>query len=156
MAEDASTMQDVRTGRVEMEITINAPRERVWQAMVEESADWWLPDFYTIKNARFIIEAWPGGRAYEDDGNGNGALWFTVMSVNAPAAIDFSGYLYPAYGGPAVTLITIRLEETEEGATRLKLTDGLLGRFNQEELEHGWPYLFEDGLKKYVESGTRS
>jgi uncharacterized protein YndB with AHSA1/START domain len=153
MADDTTISTEPRIGRVEMEITIDAPRERVWRALVEETPDWWRPEFHAIKNSRFIIEARPGGRAYEDAGDGNGLVWYNVVGVIAPASLQLAGHLFSAYGGPAVTLVSIELTETPEGGTALKLTDSLLGRFNERELAEGWPYLFEGGLKKYVEGG---
>ena len=143
--------KQVRTSQVIAELTIDAPPERVWKAMVEETPEWWLPEFYTMQGARFIIEPRVGGRAYEDAGDGNGLLWFNVIGVEPPRSLHLTGHLFPPYAGPAVTLVTITLEENEEGGTSFKLCDSLIGVFNEEELQHGWPYLFEDGLKAYVE-----
>ncbi len=79
----------VGMARVEVEVTIGAPRERVWRALVEETGQWWPSDFYVGQSPRgFILEARPGGRVYEDWGNEAGALWYTVLVVEPPAVLE--------------------------------------------------------------------
>jgi len=151
MTPTPATTAQVRVANVIAELTIDAPPERVWQAMVEEAPEWWLPEFYTMKGARFIIEPHVGGRAYEDAGDGNGLVWFNVIGVDPPRSLHLSGFLYPPYTGPAVTLVNITLEANDKGGTNFKLSDSLLGIFDEDELTHGWPYLFDSGLKAYVE-----
>jgi uncharacterized protein YndB with AHSA1/START domain len=70
---------------IELEIPIEAPIERVWKALVAETAKWWRRDFYTSNEAkRFVIEPVLGGRMYEDWGDGAGVVWATVNAVKAP------------------------------------------------------------------------
>ena len=60
-----------------MEIPINAPRARVWKALVEETTFWWPASFYTGPKARGLhIEPKLGGRMYEDWGKGAGVVWY--------------------------------------------------------------------------------
>jgi len=61
--------------QVEIQVTINAPQQRVWQALLYETPQWWRKDFFTSpKTKAFVIEPRVGGRAYEDYGDGNGAM----------------------------------------------------------------------------------
>ena len=48
--------------QVEMKIEIAASRERVWEALIEETTFWWPRDFYTSQKAKsFHIEPKLGG-----------------------------------------------------------------------------------------------
>jgi len=148
----------VGLARVEVEVTISAPRERVWKALVEETGQWWPKDFYVGQEPKgFIIEARPGGRVYEDWGNEAGALWYTVLVVEPPAVLELAGHLTPAFGGPATT--TARLTLKEEGdATVVRVEDAVFGRVDENtspRLREGWRALMgSGGLKGYVEKQT--
>jgi uncharacterized protein YndB with AHSA1/START domain len=144
----------VGIARVDLEVSIAAPRERVWQALVQEAGRWWPKDFYVGQAPRgFIIEPRPGGRVYEDWGEERGALWYTVLVVDPPSALELAGHLTPAFGGPATTTVRLVLKEAE-GRTRLRLEDAVFGRVDEltvPRLREGWRALLEQGLKRYVE-----
>jgi uncharacterized protein YndB with AHSA1/START domain len=140
--------------QVEVEVSIEAPRERVWRALVEETGQWWPKDFYVGASPKgFVLEARPGGRVYEDWGGEAGALWYTVLVVEPPAALEMAGHLTPAFGGPATT--TVRLSLKAEGArTVVQVADALFGRVDENtvpRLKEGWRALVGGGLKAYVE-----
>ena len=56
--------------RVELEIPIAAPPERVWRGMVEEIGAWWRPDFHVTAGGRMTLEPRAGGRMYESGPGG--------------------------------------------------------------------------------------
>jgi uncharacterized protein YndB with AHSA1/START domain len=140
--------------QVEIEVSIQAPRERVWRALVEETGQWWPKDFYVGRAPKgFILEARPGGRVYEDWGHEAGALWYTVLVVEPPTTLEMAGHLTPAFGGPATTTVRLSLESQGE-RTVVKAADALFGRVDENtvpRLKEGWRALIDGGLKAYVE-----
>jgi uncharacterized protein YndB with AHSA1/START domain len=150
----------VGMARAEVEVTVGAPRERVWKALVEETGQWWPREFYVGREPKgFVIEARPGGRVYEDWGNEAGALWYTVLVVEPPAVLELAGHLTPAFGGPATT--TARLTLKAEGErTVVRVEDALFGRVDEHtvpRLREGWRALLgSGGLKSYVETPSPS
>ena len=140
--------------QLEIEWTLRAPRERVWEALVGEVAASWPADFYCLgRPARMILEPHVGGRLYEDAG-GAALLWATVVLFDPPSTIAFAGNLLPPWGGPATTLWRLTLESAGGPATLLRLNDHVYGRVDEQlrtNLDLGWRQLFERGLKEYVE-----
>ena len=140
--------------QLEIEWTLRAPRERVWEALVGEVTAWWPADFYCLdRPARMVLEPHVGGRLYEDAG-GAALLWATVVLFDPPATIAFAGTLLPPWGGPAMTLWRLTLESVSGPATLLRLNDYVYGSVGDQlrtNLELGWQQLFERGLKAYVE-----
>jgi uncharacterized protein YndB with AHSA1/START domain len=143
---------------VRLQIPIAASPRQVWDAMVSDATKWWPADFYTGGDAatrRFIFEPRLSGRVYEDWGNGAGLVWFDVIGVDPPRSLLLRGQLFARYGGPATSLIEIRLEASDDGKTVFHLRDTTFGRISREleaNTRDGWIALFEDGLKRYVES----
>ena len=139
---------------IELEIPIHGEAKRVWKALVEETTEWWSKDFYATPSAkRFVIEPKLGGRAYEDGGDGAGLTWYTVMGVEPGKSITMQGWLTPAFGGPAATILELRLNPSGK-KTVLQLSDTIFGRVGDEKLaqtREGWVVLFEQGLKRHVE-----
>jgi DNA-binding transcriptional ArsR family regulator/uncharacterized protein YndB with AHSA1/START domain len=142
-----------RAIEVTVELTIDAARERVWSALTGEIGKWWPKDFYVGKSPKgFVLEAHPGGRLYEEWGDGAGVLWGQVVTFDPPATLDVAGQLFPAFGGPATTLVRWALAE-EDGRTRVTLTDSVFGRVNEKtaaSLDEGWRALTV-ALKAFVE-----
>jgi uncharacterized protein YndB with AHSA1/START domain len=145
----------VGVARAEVEVTLGAPRERVWKALVEEAGQWWPRDFYVGKAPKgFIIEARPGGRVYEDWGNDGGALWYTVLVVEAPGLLELAGFLTPAFGGPATTTARVTLREVGD-TTVVKVEEAVFGRVDEHtvpRLREGWRTLMGQALKGHVET----
>ena len=136
---------------VEMEILINAPQQKVWKALIDNTTFWWPKNFYTSPKAKgFHIEPKLGGRMYEDWGDGQGLIWYNVFGVDAPDSIHLSGCMAPPYG-PAHTLLVLKLE-ARDGATVLKLSDATIGKTDKCAKEEGWKELFEGAFKPYVET----
>ena len=156
MTEPQKVTLPVVSKNIALKITIDADRDRVWQALVEEIGVWWRKEFHVYENSRLILEARPGGRLYEDVGGGAGGLWFTVMNILPPTTLELCGHLAPQWGGPATSIVRLTLEE-QAGKTVLHVTDALFGclRENAEQqIGDGWQMLFGDGLKAHVETGT--
>lgn len=143
--------------QVELEIIIQAPRERVWQALLTETTFWWPKDFATSEQTKgFHLEAKLGGRLYEDYGDGAGAIWYEIFAFNPPQSLDLRGYLAVPYG-PALSLL--HLELTPSGKqTVLRLSDSTMGtaKDDAKTKADGWKQVFEGGLKRYVEKQTKT
>jgi len=140
---------------VELEVPIDAPPKRVWEALVERTTQWWHKDFYIGKTPRgFVIEPRPGGRMYEDWGDGAGMVWMTVVEVDPPRVLQLAGHLTAPFGGPATTHLRLTLDPRGKSETTLRVSEQAFGRVDEklrQELHDGWTLLLGEGLKGYVE-----
>jgi uncharacterized protein YndB with AHSA1/START domain len=139
---------------VELEIPIDAPREKVWHALMNEPHQWWHKDFYVAKRpAKFVIEPKLGGRGYEDCGDGTGFVWFEIIGLEPNEMLYVQGQIRPPFGGPATSLIIFTLEDDGDNKTVLKVSDAVHGHVSEkmaESLDSGWKMLFGE-LKSYSE-----
>ena len=63
----------------ELEISMRAPRERVWGALTDEINAWWLPDFHVVGPESVVtLDARAGGGLVEALPDGGSLLWYTV------------------------------------------------------------------------------
>ncbi len=147
---------ETRAALYEMEIPIDAPRERVWQALTEETNAWWLPDFHmTGEGSVVTFDARAGGHLYERHESGKSLLWCTVTMCDPGVCIQMAGHIAPDWGGPTTSMLKFLLED-RDGGTLLRITDALFGHVSDdsvESLQGGWRWLMTDGLKAYVEGG---
>lgn len=154
MSSNSRTRAEFGVAQIELEVPINAKPLRVWQALVEETSQWWHKDFYTSPAAKgFVIEPRLGGRVFEDWGNGAGQIWYSVIGINPPKSLMLQGLLSPAFGGPATTLLQLELEASGK-STLLRLSDTIFGKVGDEKLtqtREGWLLLFDAGLRAHVE-----
>ena len=154
MTTTKSSMKPTGGIHAEMELTINAPRQKVWDAFLNDAHIWWHKDFYTSKTpAKFVIDSKIGGHMYEDAGNGTGLIWFNILGINPPEMLFAIGYTAPPFGGPAAGLLTFSLEEIDENTTRFKVSDATFGVVTEnmaESASSGWTMLFTE-LKTHVE-----
>jgi len=121
------------------EIRIDAPVERVWDA-VTRMGSWWPHRFREGSTVGF--EPVVGGRFYEEWGSGEGALYGVVtrifghhLSVAGPMGMD----------GPVTAVWTIDLVEDGSG-TLLKGTHRAFGDIDEEaraSYTSGWGEVFE-------------
>lgn len=139
-----------------VEVLIQAPREKVWQALVDDAASWWPKDYYvSAEGARFKIDARIGGHMWEDYGDGEGTIWATVTQCKKHEALRMSAEVWPEYGGPARTVQRYNLED-QDGGTLLRFRDTMYGRVTEgalKSMQAGWDYLLGKAFKDYVESG---
>ena len=147
-------LMDARIALIALEIEIDAPRERVWKALVKETGSWWRKDFYVRASARAIVfEDRIGGRLYEDWGVGSGVVWGTVIAFDRGESFDLVMHSSLAWGGPRTSMLRIELSDRGK-ATTLKLTDSIHGRIDESgaaSVREGWMMLFAEGLKPFVE-----
>lgn len=155
MADTPDTMQSAGWMRVDVTVVIDAPPARVWKALTAEAGAWWRDDFLVAgPTSRFQVEAWPGGRMFEEAPDGRGLLWFHVTLVDAPKRLDFVGDVGLDWGGPLRSQVSVRLEAVG-ATTRLTLTDALIGNLTnktRDGLAAGWTQLFGTHFKRYVEA----
>jgi len=142
---------------IEIEITINAPREEVWRVMFEKIDQWWIADFRVVgQNSKVTFDSKAGGNGILEKSDDGGWLQWYEVQMYLPA--DFKVYLFgnvaPEWGGPSTSNLMIALEESDSGCV-FKLSDARHGSVDAGQskcCEDGWRQLFTDGLKKYVES----
>lgn len=146
-------VEQARCIQYELAIRIAASPARVWKGLADQLSGWWLPDFQVLgADSIMSLEPRAGGRLFEQNGD-NELLWFTVLSIAPGSALDLVGHITADYGGPATSLLTIRLSEERDG-TLLTLRDCLYGHVSDaqvQSLSSGWTQLFNDGLKAFVE-----
>jgi uncharacterized protein YndB with AHSA1/START domain len=139
------------THRISLEIA--KPHAAVWKAFTGDVHRWWPKDFYATESTkRIVFEVKPGGRLYEDAGDGNGLVWYHVIAVDAPNAITMSGFIAPPFGGPATSLLRVAFSPRGRSVTEMEITDSTFGCLGDaKSTEEGWRMLFEGGFKNWVE-----
>ena len=146
----SKTEVSAATHRLTLEIAKS--HAAVWKAFTRDVHLWWPKDFYaTEAPKRMVFEVKPGGRLYEDGGDGNGLVWYQVIALDAPNAITMSGFIAPPFGGPATSLLRIVFSAQGKSATVMELTDSTFGCLEDSTTEEGWRQLFEGGLKAWIE-----
>ena len=104
------------------EVTVNAPRVRVWQAAVDEIGKWWSDDHTVNGNAgRMSIKSVPQGCFCETFENGGGIVHMIVTFVNPGIILRLTGGLGPLGLMGVSGNMTWEFFDTGEG-TRVKFT----------------------------------
>src|SRR3712207_950893 len=122
----AKEERELKSITVELEIPIRAKKEKVWAALVNEIDLWWRKDFLITQAKKFVLEPRLGGRMYEDAGDVTGVTWYNFQGVTPNESLLLTGFLFPGFGGPATTLLQLKLEERGK-ETVLKITDAIFG-----------------------------
>lgn len=151
-AQDAATVC-----RILLEVPIDASKQRVWAALVQDADAWFVSDPDTgPSNKTFHFEPRVGGMMYEDWGDGNGLLWGHVILCNAPETIHVAGDCSPQWGGPNRGIMIWELSEAD-GVTTVRFEHALHGSVSDKtraSYEGGWKIQLEQGLKGHVESAA--
>ena len=152
---DNLTTLETRAIKYAFEIDIQAPVQKVWDLLSNDSSSW-FPDTYksSPKTKGFIMEHKVGGSFYEDHGDGNGRLLGTVIALDVPNRVQIQGPVTPEWGGPGSQIFAMELVATATGCT-FKFDDSLFGHIPQEVVEarHGsFKELFGVHLKKAAEA----
>jgi hypothetical protein len=148
------SMIPMRCVQYAVRISLEATSSRVWRAITDEVNEWWLPSFHVLgAGSQLQLEPHAGGRLFESFENRE-LLWYSVLAIEPENALTLVGHLSPEYGGPATTILTLKLIEEEE-TTLLVASDSVYGQISDgmvESLQSGWLDLFTNGLKVHVEA----
>jgi uncharacterized protein YndB with AHSA1/START domain len=122
------------------EVTIDAPREKVYDALLR-IGEWWPHRFRA--DSSVVLEPSVGGRFYEDWGSGGGALYGTVLKLSRPDTVVVSGQMGMA--GPVAAVWSMTLTSSGSG-TLLALAHKAFGDIDEETragYTAGWAEVFE-------------
>lgn len=145
---------------VVIEIEIDAPVSKTWNAMIQDISQWWRQDFLICEDsAGMTLDPRVGGLLFERAGDdGCGYAWGSIISFQPESHLAYVAQIVPPFGGPAQSVVQIALESAGNDQTKLTLTDSIIGHVTDDLfscLEDGWKMLYADGgLKTYVESKT--
>lgn len=150
MDKEGVVEENARAIRIETEIRLDAPRDRVWRAITDEQQDWYPYSYGRDRLDAIIFEHHVGGRVYEDWGGEAGHLYGTVYHYDPPRAYCTRGYLH---GG--ITLEQWATLEADGDQTILKQSTVTFGAITEEMAEqirrHGDLGKFEHALRAWVE-----
>ncbi len=135
---------------ISQEVKIAASPEKVFKALTENIGAWWSHSF-SEDPKRIALEAYPGGRFFEEF-EGGGALYATVVYVEAAKEIRMIGSM--GMRGAVAGHIAFSLE-TDGNGTLLKLSHSAIGEISEEHkagYAHGWSILLGQELKSFAES----
>ncbi|NKB87792.1 MAG: hypothetical protein GKS06_06185 [Acidobacteria bacterium] len=137
-----------------IEVEIRASSADVWGALAHDSDEWWPKDARMVDpNATVTLDPRAGGGLIENlDGTGS-LLWYTVQMCTVGESLDLAGDLGANWGGPARSLVSIRLE-TNGDSTKVVFQDALIGNVADKTvqiLKEGWTSILADGLKRWIE-----
>ena len=138
---------DVKAFQAEYETYIDAPREAVFDAMLDLNA--WFPHRFKA-GTEYVQENGLLGRGYEDWGDGQGALFSVTTFMRRPEA--WVVFNMPGVFGNWMGISTLKFTE-QDGGTVLRISAYGLGDVderNEDMYVNGWPGVFAE-LKKYVE-----
>jgi uncharacterized protein YndB with AHSA1/START domain len=137
---------DVTSFAIAQEIVIDAPRDRVWDALTQAPDRWWAYRFKADVST-VALDPVVGGR-FEERWDGGGAVWGTIIYIDPPNKLRLSGPL--GMTTPITGFYTYELED-EDGKTRLKLTHHAHG-----ELDPNWAKGHDDGWRELLDGYLRS
>jgi DNA-binding transcriptional ArsR family regulator/uncharacterized protein YndB with AHSA1/START domain len=149
------TTLETRAVKYAFEVDINAPIEKVWSLLTDDSTSW-FPETYrsSPKTKGFVMEHKVGGVFYEDHGDGNGRLMGNVIALDAPNRVQIQGPITPEWGGPGTQIFSMELIATATGCT-FKFDDAMFGHIPDQVLEgrsSSFKELFGVHLKRAAEA----
>lgn len=141
---------DVRTVRIEHEMRVKAPVERVWAAATTEQLEWSPQTYGEGRVKELIFDGKVGGRVGEDWGDGAGVLYGTITYYDPPRVYATRGHLR---GGVLLEQWMTVEEDGDESV--VKGTTVCFGEIT-EDMEkgidmHGNLKHYEDRFREYVE-----
>ena len=143
---------------VKLDVTINAPSAKVYDALVGQIGSWWNPEHTYSHDAKNLsIDPRPEGCFCEKLPNGGGIEHLRVVYVAPPQIIRFSGALGPLQSSGVVGSMTWKLTGGPDN-TRLDLLYSV-GGFIPSGFEKMAPAVESmlrdqlDRLKLFVETG---
>jgi DNA-binding transcriptional ArsR family regulator/uncharacterized protein YndB with AHSA1/START domain len=153
--EVANHMQNTefRLVKIETELRINAPREKVFAAFFEDYDKWWPHRYYP--DSRCSVDDKPGGYIYEHFPNGGGAITGTVVYIDRPS--KFAGSSPSSLGRGTNSYAVQSFEDDGSGGTIVKRSMELWGNVSEEVetmFREGSRHLMEVALLGYLEKGA--
>jgi uncharacterized protein YndB with AHSA1/START domain len=121
--------------------------------MTDEMSEWFPRHFFSSEQARrFVLEPKLGGRAYEDWGGDAGAIWATVVGWAPPTRMIWACEMYPGFGGPGRSYVTMTIIPVNNQTTVTLTDEGLCPEPDRtgQSLAAGWEEWL-NCLKSYVE-----
>ncbi|MCR9247321.1 MAG: SRPBCC domain-containing protein [bacterium] len=143
--------------RLELEVSIAAPRDRVWQLVIDRPNDWWISELRCVgPDSTVAFEPGPraGAALVEHNANGSSLLWFTILALEPQRSLNLAGAIAPPFGGPCQAFLYLELADQGDG-TVVRLTNSLHGHITEsalQEMQGGWQMLLERGLKARAET----
>lgn len=145
---------EFRLIKIESELRVKAPVEKVFAAFTDEYDDWW-PHRYQAAS-RCSVDARPGGFVYEHFPNGGGAITGTIVYIDPPTKIVSSGPSSLARGIDSYSVQSF--EPDGDGGTVMKRTMEIWGKISEETermFREGSRHLMEVALREFLEQGVR-
>ena len=142
-----------RLVKIEQEMRINAPREKVFAALTTEFDAWWPHRFKP--DSTVYCECRVGGCTGEKFANGGGAVYGEIVYYDPPYKFAQSGASALAKGMTAFGVET--LEEDGDGTLYKKELNfwGVVPDQMVKMFEEGTRAIMEQALKGYLERGER-
>jgi DNA-binding transcriptional ArsR family regulator len=150
---DSMEGNDYRHVKIELEMRINAPRERVYRALTEELGNWW-PHRYK-PDSEVFCEVRVGGMIGERFKNGGGARYGTIVYLDPPYKLASSGPSSLNQGQNSFSSDTL---EEEGESTMIKRSMQIWGSVPpdlEKMYREGIQAIVEDALNAYVVKGVR-
>jgi DNA-binding transcriptional ArsR family regulator len=149
--EQEEKVGNVRTIRIENEMRVKAPVERVWDGWTKDQLKWYPHTYGQDRVKRLVFEERVGGQVFEDWGDGAGKLYGHITYFDPQKAYITEGHL----GGGILLEQRITLEadgdETIVRASTLcfgEITDDM-----EEQIKiHGSVDRYEKEFRAYLES----
>ncbi len=104
--------------RIELEVPIEASRERVFEAIAGGIGDWLLGE--NDQPMGLKLERFPGGRLWRDLGEAGGHLWGHVQVFKPPTLLELIGPMFESR--PMLHHLTFRVVEDDGGGSVLRFT----------------------------------
>lgn len=142
-----------RLVKIEMELRIDAPREKVFAALTHELDNWWPHRFKP--DSKVSTDVTVGGKIEEVFSNGGGALYGVYVYLDQPGRIIATGP--SALHKGSVSHVSDTLIEDGEG-TLYKRESTMWGSVSEDVekmFRDGTRQLMEDALLAYVVDGKR-
>lgn len=102
--------------QVKGQVTIAAPRETVWPALLDPNG-WWSPSHRWFEGSTMTLDPRPGGCWCETGPDGAGAKHLEIGLITPPETVQMLGGLGPLQGMGLDGVLTIKLASVEGGTT---------------------------------------
>lgn len=141
----------IRTVRLETELRFRATAERLFQALTEETLEWFPHTYGQDRVRAIVVEPRVGGAHYEDWGDGMGHLYGHVTVFDNPRTYATRGRIMPG------TILDTRYDLEPDGdETVLRMSKVAVGPMSEEDVESirtfGDIARFEPALRGLVET----